>query len=77
MRYNVRGTRWTNTSSRTASPSIFLLSKHPTAKNISKNVAEGTYVVINTFDDEVFQVLSEIADKPAYWILQCQYKKVH
>ena len=53
----------------------FLLSKHPTAKNISKNVAEGTYVVINTFDDEVFQVLSEIADKPAYWNLQCQVQE--
>jgi hypothetical protein len=53
----------------------FLLSKHPTAKNIKKNVAEGTYVVIGTFDDEVFQVLSEIADNPAYWFLECQYKK--
>jgi hypothetical protein len=55
----------------------FLLSKHPTAKNIKKNVAEGTYVVIGTFDNEVFQVLSEIADKPAYWFLECQYKKIH
>lgn len=54
----------------------FLLSKHPTAKNIRKNVAEGTYVVIGTFDDEVFNVLSEIADNPAYWILNCRYKKV-
>ena len=54
----------------------FLLSKHPTAKNIRKNVAEGDYVVIGTFDDEVFRVLSEIADKPEYWILECQYKKI-
>jgi hypothetical protein len=54
----------------------FLLSKHPTAKNIKKNVAEGDYVVIGTFDDEVFRVMSEIADNPSYWRLNCQYRKV-
>jgi hypothetical protein len=54
----------------------FLKAKHPTAKNIKRNVGEGEYVVIETFDDEVFQVLSEIADNPAYWFLNCQYKKV-
>jgi hypothetical protein len=54
----------------------FLEAKHPTAKNIKRNVGEGEYVVIDTFDDEVFRVLSEIADNPAYWFLNCQYKKV-
>jgi hypothetical protein len=54
----------------------FLKAKHPTAKNIKRNVGEGEYVVIGTFDDEVFRVLSEIADDPAYWFLSCQYKKV-
>jgi hypothetical protein len=54
----------------------FLEAKHPTAKNIKRNVGEGEYVVIDTFDDEVFGVLSEIADNPAYWYLNCQYKKV-
>jgi hypothetical protein len=54
----------------------FLLAKHPLAKNIRKNTAEGDYVVIKTFDDEVFRVLSEIADNPAYWFLMCEYKKV-
>jgi hypothetical protein len=54
----------------------FLQAKHPTAKNIRKNVGEGEFVVINTFDDEVFQILSEIADNPAYWFLNCRYKKV-
>jgi hypothetical protein len=53
----------------------FLEAKHPTAKNIKRNVGEGEYVVIDTFDDEVFRVLSEIADDPAYWFLSCQYKK--
>ena len=54
----------------------FLEAKHPTAKNIRKNDAEGNYVVIKTFDDEVFQALSEIADNPAYWFVNCEYKKV-
>ena len=54
----------------------FLEAKHPSAKNIHKNEGEGEYVVIKTFDDEVFQVLSEIADKPDYWFLNCEYKKV-
>jgi hypothetical protein len=54
----------------------FLEAKHPTAKNIKRNVGEGEYVVIDTFDDEVFGVLSEIADNPAYWLPSCQYKKV-
>jgi len=54
----------------------FLKAQHPTARNIKKNVAEGAYVVIDTFDDEVFQVLSEIADNPAYWLLNCRYQKV-
>jgi len=54
----------------------FLKAKHPTAKNIKRNVGEGEYVVIDMFDDEVFQVLSEIADNPAYWLLSCRYKKV-
>jgi hypothetical protein len=50
----------------------FLAAKRPTARNI---VREGRYVVIHTFDDEVFQILSEIADARAYWDLVCQYKK--
>jgi hypothetical protein len=54
----------------------FLKAKHPTAKNIKRNVGEGEYVVIDTFDDEVFRVLSEIADNPAYWFLNCRYQKV-
>jgi hypothetical protein len=56
--------------------SIFLEAKHPTARNIHENRNGGGYVVIDTFDDEVFQVLSEISDDDAYWELECQYKKV-
>ena len=54
----------------------FLETKHPTARNIHKNKAEGRYVVIDTFDDEVFQILSEISDDAAFWVLQCRYRKV-
>lgn len=53
----------------------FLAAKHPSAKNIGRNTGEGRYIVIQTFDDEVFQILSEISDIPAYWNLVCQYKK--
>jgi hypothetical protein len=49
--------------------------KHPTARNIGRNRGEGRYVVIQTFDDEVFQILSEISDDTAYWNLECQYRK--
>jgi len=38
--------------------------------------SEGRYVVIDTFDDEVFQVLSEMsADAATYWYLECRYQK--
>lgn len=53
-----------------------LNAKHPAAKNIRKNpTSEGEFVVIGTFDDEVFQVLSEMVDNPTYWRLNCEYKK--
>jgi hypothetical protein len=54
----------------------FLKAKHPAAKNIRKNVGEGQFVVIGTFDDDVLQVLSEMADNPTHWFLSCEYKKV-
>jgi hypothetical protein len=49
--------------------------KYPTAKNIKKNIGEGRYLVVQTFDDEVFQILSEISD-PSYWYLVNQYRKI-
>jgi hypothetical protein len=35
-----------------------------------------TDVVVHAFDEEVFRVLSEMADD-AYWLLRCEYKKVY
>ncbi len=52
-----------------------LEAKYPAAKNITRNRGEGRYVVINTFDDEVFRVLAEMTANPAYWMLQCRYRK--
>jgi len=53
----------------------FLETKHPGAKNIHKNDGEGEFVVIDTFDDEVFRILSEIADDSMYWVLTARYEK--
>ena len=53
-----------------------LEAKHPTARNIHKNRSEGRYVVIDTLDDEAFQIFSEMSDDTAYWELECQYRKV-
>ena len=52
-----------------------LEARHPGAKNIHKNDGEGDFVVIGTFDDEVFRILSEIADDSDYWILTARYEK--
>jgi hypothetical protein len=75
-RYDVQGEVLHEYSIANGAAVDFLRSKHPAAKNIRKNTGEGEYVVIGTFDDEVFQVLSEIADDPTYWYLSCQYRKV-
>jgi hypothetical protein len=54
-----------------------LKAKYPTAKNIHKNKSEGSYVVIDTFDDEVFRILSVMSASAAtYWQLECRYRKI-
>jgi len=52
-----------------------LEAKYPNAANIAKNRGEGRYVVIKTFDDEVFRILTEMTSDQSYWMLQCQYRK--
>jgi hypothetical protein len=52
-----------------------LEAKYPNAANTAKNRGEGRYVVIKTFDDEVYRILSEMTRDDAYWMLQCQYRK--
>jgi hypothetical protein len=54
-----------------------LKAKYPTATNIHKNKSEGSYVVIDMFDDEVFRILSEMSASAAtYWQLECRYQKI-
>lgn len=75
-RYEIHGTTlreyWIENSRAVA----FLAINHQEARNIRRNVGEGSYVVIGTFDDEAFQVLSEMAATPAYWRLNCEYQKL-
>jgi len=53
-----------------------LAAEYPDAQNIKKNLGEGRYVVIDRFDDEVFQVLSRMAGAPKYWEPASRYKRM-
>jgi hypothetical protein len=52
----------------------FLEARHPGAKNIGRRGVPP--IEIGTFDDEVFRILSEVADNPTYWTLMRRYEKV-
>ena len=54
----------------------FLRTRHLGAKNIHHGGDMAQLTTIGTFDDEVFRILSEVADKPTYWILMNAYEKV-
>jgi hypothetical protein len=73
--YEIRGRTLSEYWFHGAAAAEFLRTRHPGAKNIHKNEGEGEFVVIETFDDEVFRILSEIADDPTYWILVARYEK--
>jgi hypothetical protein len=74
-RYEIADTTLVEYRLNNAAAVDLLEAEYPEAENISKNLGEGRYVVIDTFDDEVFRVLSRIADDPQYWERSCQYKK--
>jgi len=76
VRYEVRRGVLNEYSIENGAGVAFVNAKYPTAKNITQNTGEGEYVVIGTFDDEVFRALSEIADNPRYWFIIRSYKKV-
>ena len=42
----------------------FLRARYPDARSVHKNKGEGEYLVIDTFDDEAFTILSNIPDRP-------------
>ena len=46
--------------------------KHPDGKNIHR---DGRYLVIKTFDDQVFRIFSEISNADPFWMVVCEYKK--
>jgi hypothetical protein len=73
--YEIRGRTLSEYWFHGAAATEFLRTRHPGAKNIHTNNGEGEFVVIGTFDDEVFRILSEIADDPTYWILVARYEK--
>lgn len=75
-RYDIQGTTLREYWIENGAALDFLKTKYPAVRNIKKNVGEGRFVVIGTFDDEVFQVLSEMVDNPLYWRLNCEYKKL-
>jgi hypothetical protein len=54
----------------------FMAAKHPAARNITSHDVDAHFIDIQTFDDEVFQILSEIADVPRYWGVVNRYKKI-
>lgn len=72
QRYDIRGNILREYAIDHQAAIAFLEAKHPGARNI---VSEHSSVVIHTFDDEVFRILSEIADVPKYWTLVCRYRK--
>src|SRR5258706_3672272 len=50
----------------------FLRARYPDARSVHKNKSEGEYLVIDTFDDEAFTILSNVPDQEKYW--DCDFK---
>ena len=55
----------------------FLQARYPDARSVHKNQAEGDYLVIDTFDDEAFKVLSNIPDEEKYWVCDQKWERVN
>ena len=72
--YEIRGRALTEYWYQSDALIEFLRTRHPGAKNIHKALDVGS-VVIGTFDDEVFRILSEVPDLPAYRTLIARYQK--
>jgi len=54
----------------------FLRAQYPNARSIHKNRSEGEYLVIDTFDDEAFTILSNIPDQEKYWVCDSKWERV-
>ena len=55
----------------------FLRARYPDARSIHKNKHEGEYLVIDTFDDEAFTILSNIPDQEKYWDCDQKWERVN
>jgi hypothetical protein len=54
----------------------FLQARYPDARSVHKNEAEGDYLVIDTFDDEAFKILSNIPAQEKYWVCDQKWRRV-
>ena len=46
----------------------FAQRRHPNAANLKKNVGEGEYLRVLTFDAQVAQMISEVPDTDEFWV---------
>jgi hypothetical protein len=55
----------------------FLRGRYPDARSVHKNKSEGEFLVIDTFDDEAFTILSNIPDdQEKYWDCDQKWERV-
>jgi hypothetical protein len=54
----------------------FQRTRYPDARSVHKNKSEGEYLVIDTFDDEAFTILSNIPDQEQYWDCDQKWERV-
>jgi hypothetical protein len=77
VRYEMRGDMLSEYWIEHVRASEFLRQQHPPTKNITSNAGGLSDIIsIRVFDDDVFQVLSELAAKPELWRLEGRYQKV-
>lgn len=54
----------------------YIRDNYQEAENIGNDDSEGETVKIKVFDDEVFDILSNVPDSDAYWAYETEYRKV-
>jgi hypothetical protein len=75
-RYEIKGGVLRQYNLRADAAFEWLQARHPTARNITATTGQGATVVIDRFDDEVFRLLSEIADDATYWDFIGQHRRI-
>jgi hypothetical protein len=53
----------------------FVESNYPRVVNLKRNRAEGKYMTIALFDDEVFDVLAHIPDTDSFWVCDERFER--